>query len=67
MESEFTDAVLQAAAITFTVVGVALVAAGGTGLLAGSLGVGQVAAEQMGLMLVGVTLFGFGRLVPRSE
>jgi hypothetical protein len=67
MESEFTDAVLQAAAVTLTLVGVALLSAGAMGLIAGSFGVGQIAAEQMGLVLVGVALFGFGRLVPRGE
>lgn len=66
MPSEFGEAVREAAGTTFTAGGLALLVVGGLGFIAGSFGVGEVVIEQVGMMLVGLTLFGFGRLVPRE-
>lgn len=67
MPSEFFDAVVEAAGVTFTRCGLIFLVAGVVGLIAGFLGLAPLAAEQLGLMLVGGTLFALGRLVPRAE
>jgi hypothetical protein len=67
MPSEFLDAVVEAAGHTFTRCGLVFLLAGVAGLAAGFVGLAHIAAEQLGLMLVGGTLFALGRLVPRAE
>jgi hypothetical protein len=65
MTPDPVETITKAAADTFTLGGILLLTAGTTGYVAGIAGIGQAVPEQLVVVVVGVTLYSFGRLVPR--